>query len=117
LDKEPEFKIAKFIKGLSPNIASKVKLQSYLSFDDMCHLAIKVEKQLKFRKPFQTTSPIRRSSTPKGYSAPNKAITTSTPLKTLDKGKGIATEPPKRLEGKKCFKCHGYGHFQADYPN
>jgi len=21
------------------------------------------------------------------------------------------------LEGKKCFKCHGYGHFQANYPN
>jgi len=20
------------------------------------------------------------------------------------------------LEGKKCFKCHGYGHFQGDYP-
>ena len=22
-----------------------------------------------------------------------------------------------QLEGKKCFKCHGYGHFQVNYPN
>ena len=29
----------------------------------------------------------------------------------------ITGEPPKRLEGTKCFKCHGYGDFQADYPN
>ena len=52
LDEEPELKIARFIKGLSPSIASKVELQSYLSFDDVCHLAIKVEKQLKGWQPF-----------------------------------------------------------------
>jgi len=34
-----------------------------------------------------------------------------------NKGKGIAHEPPKRLEGKKCSKCHGFGYFQADCPN
>jgi len=30
---------------------------------------------------------------------------------------GISSEPPKRLEGKKCFKCHCYSHFQADFPS
>ena len=44
LDEEPELKIARFIKGLSPSIANKVDLRPYLSFDDVCHLAIKVEK-------------------------------------------------------------------------
>jgi len=47
LDEKPELKIARFMKGLSPSIASKVELQPHLSFDDMCHLAIKIEKQLK----------------------------------------------------------------------
>jgi len=83
----------------------------------VCHLAIKVEKQLKVRKSFRTTSYIHSLSTPKGYSTPNKPITTLTSVKTLDKSKGIATEPLKRLEGKTCFKCHGYGHLQVDCPN
>ena len=26
-------------------------------------------------------------------------------------------ELPKKLEGKKCFKCQGYGHFPYDCPN
>ena len=56
LDEEPELelKIARFNKGLSPNITSKVELYLYLSFDDECHLAIKVEKELKRRRPFHT---------------------------------------------------------------
>ena len=42
--KKPRLTIAKFIKGLSPNIATKLDLQSYLSFDNVYNLAIKVEK-------------------------------------------------------------------------
>jgi len=53
---------------------------------------------------------------PKGYSSPNKVNTTPTLVKALDKSKEIPSEPPKRLVGKKCFRCHGYGHFQANCP-
>jgi len=35
----------------------------------------------------------------------------------LDKGEGIASEPLRILEDKKCFKYQGYGHFQLDCPN
>ena len=100
LHKVPELKIAKFIKGLSPSIANKVGLQPYLYFDDVCHLAIKVEKQLKGRKLFQTTF-IHPQSTPRGYSSHNKVDTTPTPIKAFDTGKRIASGPPKWLEGKK----------------
>jgi len=44
LDEEPKYKIARFIKGLSPSITNKVDLQLYFSFDDVFHLAVKVEK-------------------------------------------------------------------------
>jgi len=109
LDEEPELKIARFIKELSPNITSKVELQHSLSFDDVC-LVIKVEKQLKGRKSFHT--PLTKS--------PFNHIKVETPppqVKALDKGKGIASEPPKSLEENKCFKCYSFGHFQVDYPN
>jgi len=112
-----ELTIARFIKGLSPSITHKVELQPYLSFNGVYHLAIKVEKQLKARNPLATPSPHRPQSTPKSFLFYNKGDTTSTPIKAIDKGKRIASEPPKRLEGKKHFKCHGYGHFQADCPN
>jgi len=112
LKEEPKLKISRSIKGLSLSIANKIKmdLQPYLSFDDVCHLVVKVEKQLNGWKFFQTIS-IRPQSTPKDYSSTNKVDTTPMPIKTLDKGKGIVSEPPKRLEGKKCFKCHDYGYF------
>jgi len=49
LNKDSELTIAMFIKGLSPSVAHKVELQLYLSFNDVCHLAIKIAKQLKGR--------------------------------------------------------------------
>ena len=45
VNKDNELTIVRFIKGLSPSISNKVELQSYLSFDDLCSLAIKIEKQ------------------------------------------------------------------------
>ena len=44
LNEDNELTIARFIKGLSPNIANKVELQPYQSFNDVCHLTIKIEK-------------------------------------------------------------------------
>ena len=105
LNEDCELTIVRFMKGLSLSITNKVELPPCLSFNHVCHLAIKIEKQLKERRPFPTPSSHRPQSTTKGFSS------TPTPIKAFDKGKGIANEPPKRLEGKKCFKCHGYGHF------
>jgi len=36
--------------------------------------------------------------------------------KSIDKGKSIVKESLKKLDGKRCFKCQGYNHCQADYP-
>jgi len=43
LNKDPKLMIAKFIKHMSYKITNKVDLQTYLSFDDICNLAIEVE--------------------------------------------------------------------------
>jgi len=47
LNEKFKLTIASFIKGISLNLTSKVDLQASLSFDDICNLAIMVEKQLK----------------------------------------------------------------------
>jgi len=83
LNEDNELTIARFTKGLSPSIANEVKLQPYLSLNDVCHPAIKIEKQLKGRRPFSTPSPHRLQSTPKGFSSHNKVDPTlllSSPL-------------------------------------
>ena len=85
LDEEPELKIARSITELSPRIANTVDLELYLSFDDVCHLAIKLKKKkLKGRKLLQTTS-ICPQNTTKGYSSHNKVDTTLTPIEPIDK--------------------------------
>ena len=56
LNKDDKLAIARFINRLSPSIANKVTLQLYLTFDDVCNLAIKVERQVKGRKVFQISS-------------------------------------------------------------
>jgi len=57
LNEDNELIVARFIKELSPSIAHKVELQLYFSFNNVCHLIIKIEKQLKGGKPFTTPSP------------------------------------------------------------
>jgi len=74
------------------------------------NLAIKVEKQLKGRKLFHT-------SVTRGTFTHNDIETPCPKVMAIDKGKGIASEPPKRLEGMKCFKCPNFGNFQDDCAN
>jgi len=44
----------------------------YLLFNDVCHLAIKIEKQLKDRRLFPSPSPHQPQSTPKCFSSHSK---------------------------------------------
>lgn len=52
--------MARFLAGLNKDIAKVVELQHYVEIEDMVHMAIKVEKQLKRKvlfEPFQTPLP------------------------------------------------------------
>jgi len=84
------------IKGLSPSIANKVELEPYLSFNDVFHLTIKIEKQLNGRKPIH-------SSLSKSLFYHNDLEIPPLQINGNDKGKGIVSELLTRLEGKKYF--------------
>ncbi|KAL4332140.1 hypothetical protein GQ457_07G006080 [Hibiscus cannabinus] len=47
IDEDQEATMARFLAGLDPDIANVVELQHYIDIDDMVHMAMKVEKQLK----------------------------------------------------------------------
>ena len=57
LREEPEQTIARFLKGLNSAILGRVELRPFCTFEDACKLLVKVEKQLKSRRPYSTAAP------------------------------------------------------------
>jgi len=117
IEEEPKQAIIRFLKGLDQSIAEKVNLQPYRSFEDACKLAIKVERYSKNKNPY--TSSCSRPNPPPTQNSPLKpyfAPQLETQAKidpSKHKGNGVVMEFPKLLDGKRSFKCQGYGHFQA----
>ncbi|KAF8021452.1 hypothetical protein BT93_G1786 [Corymbia citriodora subsp. variegata] len=110
--------IARFLGGLNQEVQDLVEFQPYWTFEDICKLAIKVEKQLKGGRRFSAKPSTRGTSFFKGSSS-SKVESTSKQEKGKEKSAEFGKDLPKKLEsgGRKCFKCHGYGHLQADCPN
>ena len=47
--------MVRFLRDLEPSIAEKVVIQPYWSFEDVCKLAIKVEKYSKGKRVFKSS--------------------------------------------------------------
>ncbi|XP_074265617.1 uncharacterized protein LOC141588060 [Silene latifolia] len=53
LEEKEKLRVARFIKGLTPAIATKVEIQNYDGFSDVCRLALKFEKHDKAQETVQ----------------------------------------------------------------
>jgi len=107
--------MVRFLRGLDPSIPKMVDIQPYWMFEDVCKLAIKVEKYSKSKRVFGS-SHTKPTAPPKTYSTPSP----TTPPKgdgNQDKGNAFVKEFLKQLDNKRCFKCQGHDHFLADFPN
>jgi len=99
--------VARFLNGLNRVISRKAELQTYFTLDDVFKLALKVVKRRKEKKIFTKPFPKEQASS----KPPFKPLIHPKPEGTsqVDKGKVVALpspkELPKKLEGKKCFKC------------
>ncbi|XP_019098342.1 PREDICTED: uncharacterized protein LOC109131630, partial [Camelina sativa] len=124
--------MAQFLDGLQDRIARKVERLSYNSFDELLHLAMQVEQQIK--RKANTVHRSRAQGTPSWSpnSSPgpgghrgqekSKAVTIDSRFKPRDQNKDSRTDPrPQPTEGRSrdiiCFKCQGRGHYARDCPN
>ncbi|KAJ4717052.1 Transposon Ty3-I Gag-Pol polyprotein [Melia azedarach] len=123
VEEDNEVTMARFLNGLNKEISNVVKLQPYTELEDLLHLALKVEKQLKMRGStnnfFSYTSSFKsnwrkddKASSFKPKTESKEASKTSNPGK--DKSKLDSTINTKNI---KCFKCQGVGHYKRDCPN
>ncbi|KAL4274030.1 hypothetical protein GQ457_13G020230 [Hibiscus cannabinus] len=123
IDKDREVTIARFLAGLNPEIASTVELQHYIEIEDMAHMEIKVEIQLKRKGtahfPNNSTSKWGQSSykrnssfQPKESSGPSKL---NKPHMETSKVKTVNL--PECSRDIKCFKCLERGHIASQCPN
>ncbi|KAK8676548.1 hypothetical protein V6N13_142122 [Hibiscus sabdariffa] len=126
LNEDREATMARFLAGLNRDIAEKVDLNHYLEIEEMVHMAIKVEQQLK-KKGTPRSSSTSFSSSKWGQGAYKKEsnfrgkdIGTSLPNKTVevqnrDKEKGEVI--PNRTRDIRCFKCLRRGYIANQCPN
>jgi hypothetical protein len=122
VEEDREATMARFLNGLNQDIANVVELQHYVELEDMVHMTIKVERQLKRKGTRSFQNPGSSTSWKSNWRKDEGAVLKS------------KTEPPKRREkvpsvnkGKtesqthnrdiKCFRCLGVGHIASQCPN
>ena len=129
ITEEREATMARFLCGLNREIANVVELQHYVEIEDMVHMAMKIERQLRRGRVPKSDPPYAGSSskTKPSWDPPskprerssyaNRDEKTMTKPREISKDKGTSTFQSQRTRDIKCFCCLGTGHIASEYPN
>ena len=112
VEEDREATMARFLNGLNREIANTIELHHYVELEDLVHMAIKVERQLKRGgtrpRPFPQTSSTApwRSSYPKKEEnqSPSKAKPEPKPATITTASQGKSAPTSTRNSEIKCFK-------------
>ena len=105
-----EATMVRFLGGLNREIANVVELHHYVDLDEMLHMAIKVERQLRKKSTFRYSSQSSSAWKDKWDKEENKIAEVATP-----KLKSEVVVP--KIRDVQCFKCNGRGHIASQCPN
>ena len=113
--------MARFLSGLNRDIANVIELQHYVEIEDMVHMAMKVEIQLKRKGTARYTS-ISNTTWKSKWDRNDltEAKRKTEPPKGKDEGtnnKPKVESQPSRNRDIKCFKCLGSRHIASQCPN
>uniref|UniRef100_A0A2N9GTF8 CCHC-type domain-containing protein n=1 Tax=Fagus sylvatica TaxID=28930 RepID=A0A2N9GTF8_FAGSY len=121
VEEDREATMARFLSGLNRDIANVIELQHYVEIEDMVHMAMKVERQLKRKGTARYTSVSNTTWKSKwDKNDPAEAKRKTEPPKGKDEGtsnKPKVESQPSRNRDIKCFKCLGSGHIASQCPN
>nr|XP_027124151.1 uncharacterized protein LOC113740831 [Coffea arabica] len=121
-----EATMARFLKGLRPEIAELVELQNYVDMPELIDKASKIERRLKrrgnTRNPSFSATPAWRGNPTFERERPSPGVPKFTPKTEPPKPFPKATPRPpfdssRPRSRDKCFKCQGFGHIASQCPN
>ncbi|XP_052185202.1 uncharacterized protein LOC127796838 [Diospyros lotus] len=124
VEEDRETTMAKFLVGLNCDIADVVELQHYVELDDMVHMAIKMERQLKRKGSTRIGKNFGSSTWKSNWSRKDEKPNFKPKVETSNRNKDEGapnklksdTLPPKNRDIK-CFKCLGIGYIASQCPN
>jgi hypothetical protein len=121
VEEDREATMARFLSGLNRDIANIIELQHYVEVEDMVHMAMKVERQLK-RKGTARYTLVSNTTWKSKWDKNDPAEAKRKTEPPMGKDKGTSNKPkvesqPSRNRDIKCFKCLGSGHIASQCPN
>ena len=122
VEENKEATMARFLNGLNRDIANVVELQHYVKLEDMVHMAIKVEWQLKrkgtrsFQNLGSSTSWRLNGREDEGafFKSKIEQPKRRDEVPSVNKGKAESQTHNRDI---KCFCCSGVGHIASQFPN